>query len=108
MEKYIVEDGVTYTLGAFLTDCDCEICEGVRSWGHQPYESYAYLDQMLIGCFCDSASDTREAFEAAKRMCLMFHTGELGAEPEECFTREAIAHVNNRRSETGRMRLGIF
>lgn len=98
MEKYIVEDGITYMLEVISAECICGICEDLRSAGYQVYESFAYLGKMMIGSDCGACSE-EEAFDSAEDIYQMFHRGELGYRPQDCFTSEAIDHVRLRRTQ---------
>ena len=95
MEEFREEDGKTYRLEAFITDCICKFCNDVRMTGCDPYESIVSLDLMEIGSDC-GADSAEEAIDSAEVMYQMFHRGELGYRAEDYFTAKAIEHVRLR------------
>lgn len=97
MIEYRNESDKTYMLEASITHCSCEECEELRKYGNRTYEACAYLGDMLIGFDCGARSG-EEAIESAEVLCLMFENGELGANPLEFFTPEAIKHVMMRKA----------
>ena len=96
MEEFREEDGIAYRLEVVSTGCTCETCEDLKSAVYPTYESLAFLGEMMIGSDCGACSE-KEAFDSAEVIHQMFHRGELGYRPQDCFTAEAIEHVRLRR-----------
>lgn len=95
MIEYKTEGGNKFRLEVNLTDCTCEACDGLRASGHKTYDSIVYLGEMMIGFDCGACSE-EDAFDKAEVLVQMFALGELGSNPQRCFSPEAIIHVRMR------------